>query len=89
MLTFAPNRRSVPEKNNNILVLCFFFLLVKRTQEKKKATQPQALSPYNPTAGYPLDVNSGNKASICCSYKVGAEQMHKDPDGKDNANKLF
>ncbi len=50
----------------------FFLLVVKRTQEKK-ATQPQALSPYNPTAGYPLDVNSGSKASICCIYEVGAE----------------
>ncbi len=56
----------------------FFLLLVKRTE--KKATHPQALSPYNPTAGYPLDVNSGNKASICCLYEVGTEKRHKGTD---------
>lgn len=39
-------------------------LLLKGTQ--KKGTQPEALAPYNPTAGYVLDVNGGNKASICC-----------------------
>lgn len=59
------------QKKKQYLSIVFFLLLVKRTG--KKATQPQALSPYNPTAGYPLDVNSGNKASICCLYEVGAE----------------
>lgn len=76
---FAPSRRSLPEKKTISLYYVFSFLLVKRTEEKK-ATQPQALSPYNPTAGYPLDVNSGNKASICCLYEVGTEKRHKGMD---------
>ena len=35
--------------------------------------QPEAMSPCYPTSGYLLDVNSGNKASICWTYEVGTK----------------
>lgn len=56
----------------------------------KKAAQPEALGPYNPTAGYLLDVNSGNKASICCLYEVGTEAQRQGSSHiEDNENKLI
>jgi len=69
---------------------------VKQTKKnfKKEATQPQALSPYNPTAGSPLDINNGGKASICCLGEVGAGEKQGDAHththmGNHNVNKLF
>lgn len=98
MLSFAPNRY-VPEKkkkhtqqnkqkNPSILVLCFSFFAGEANTEKK-ARQPQALGPYNPIAGYPFDVNRGNKASFCSLYEVGAEWRHKEKNKASHTHTLI